>query len=135
MQPRASQGDSGIDRQRALQEFGQHVAVHPGPQSLTLYGVAPFDAQDTDFKFHEGQRGYVEAGCIPAGDPRSDARVSPTVADLAQLGNHVRVEQEHQERSTFADSMPARGGSKSISAKPGMDNASARLRCCLASRR
>ena len=135
VQSGAFQRDGGIDRQGAFLEFGEDVAVHPTPQQCPLAGVAPLDAQDADLQFPQGQGRDVEARCVLRGNPCADTGIGPAVAGLAQFGDGIRVQQKRQERSAAGLSMLARGGSNSISASPGMESASSRLRGLPASRR
>ena len=99
MQGRTAERYGSIDGQSSIQELRQNVMCHPCPEPSAPGGVASLDQEDAKLNFHQGYNGKIESYGVHAGQPGNYVRVGFAVASLAQLGEDVDVEQEHQEKS------------------------------------
>lgn len=118
-----------VDGKDAPGEGRPDMVVQPGAEEAPLGGIAALDAENTALELEDGYGGDEEARRVTGLDPGGDGGVGLAVADLAQLGDDMGVEEVVQSRSTLRVLIAARGGSKSMSERPGMASAAPRLRC------
>lgn len=121
--------DGGIDGKDPAVELRQNQLVEPYTKQQTLLWIFPLELQNAELQFEDRDRRQVKAARVHAVGPRGDAWIGFPRAYFAQFGNDVGVEEKPQERSAGRIPMSTRVGSNSMSARPGIANASAIFRC------
>ena len=100
MQRRGQPGHSGVDRKDLLLELMAHIVFEPGPKNCCGVGVAALGQQHAVFKFLDRDRRHVGLVGIDSAGPICHVRIGSPGVDLADLGDHVGVEQVHQSNIT-----------------------------------
>jgi S-adenosylmethionine:tRNA ribosyltransferase-isomerase len=119
VQRRAALPNGRVHGQDAAGEGRQDMIVQPGSQYLPLGSIPPLDEEDAELQLVNGDRGQEEAGERHLGRPRRDLWVRLPSLRLPQLGDDIRIEQEHHLRSGGRARSRSGGTSSSTSSTPG----------------
>lgn len=128
MQLCASLSNGNIDRENTTSECRQHMVIEPGAKHRSLRWVTPLDQEYPSFQFQNSDGRQKHICCRNATRPYPDVLVSLAGFCFPQFGNNIGVQQVHQDKSAGRQRSPIkRGGSKSMSATPGIASRSTML--------